>query len=451
MRTWPVALLLLAGALGTFAACGSTPAISVIRGDALRTMEPVQGDPLKIKRGAQEGYAGARGGYSVVRTEEDVKAVWSGHDLPASARPSDPDKRMLIVAVPEAKDVVKARIERVLETGSFVHVFVRETKRGLGCVARSAVGEEQVYDVVTVDRIDKPMRFYVEEDQAETCGEPPAVGVKCRLQTKADWSEKLAAQPGDVVECEVTAESRGKFAVVDRGMSVGELPGGSTAKLTFTKGPTRATFPVDVFGTFKVRGEATDESGRKASVVATIEAAPPNTKDVLVQLVWTNFDASDDPETFPRVKLRALDEGAKRECAVDAPSDTCEVRTRSAYTHMKLKGAAPRSKISVSYTDERVEKGPVVCVQVYFEGKRTAEACDRKGRQAEERWEVGTIDRATGAFETSPAPFADGGAPSSADADGGAPKGDASVKPAPKAPQVKGPAKPTPPKPVEKK
>lgn len=79
----------------------------------------------------------------MVRTEEDTKTVWSGHELPAAARPNDPDRRMLVVVAPEGKDVVKARVERVLETGSFVHVFVRETKRGLGCVARSAT-EEQI-------------------------------------------------------------------------------------------------------------------------------------------------------------------------------------------------------------------------------------------------------------------------------------------------------------------
>lgn len=445
MRTWPVAVLVLAAAFGAAGACGTTPAISVFRGDALKAQEPVQGDALKIKRGPQEPYSGARQGYFVVRNEDDWKAVWpADKEPPASARVADPQRSMLVVAVPEGKDVVQAKIQRVLETANALHVFVRESRRGLGCKAHA--NEDPILDVVTVDRIDKPTRFYVEEDQAESCGDPPAVSVKCRPENGQSWSEKLTAQPGDVVECEVSAESRGKFAVVDRVMSLGELPGGSTSKLAYKKGPTRGTFPIDVFGTYTVRGEATDESGRKATATAPVEALPPQSKDLFVQLVWTNFDPSDDPDTFPRVKLRAVDEGSKRECSVDAPSSDCEVRTRSAYTHMKLKGASPaRTRLVVSYLDERVEKGPVACVQVYFDGKRTGEACDRKGRQADERWEVATVARDTGAFVDGAALDADGGA-----GDAGA-RGDASVKPAPKAPQVKPPVtKPVPPTPPVK-
>lgn len=444
MRTWPLAVLALAAALGTASACGSTPKVAVFRGDALKTMEPVQGDPLKVKRGPQEPYAGARSGYAVVRSEDDWKATWpSDHEPPASARVADPERQMLVVAAPDTKDLVKVKIERVLETANAVHVFVRESKRGLGCITHRS--EEPVIDVVQVDRIDKPARFYVEEDQAESCGDPPGVSVKCRQENGTNWAEKLQAQPGDVVECEVTAESRGKFAVVDRVMTIGELPGGSTSKLTYTKGPTRARFAIDVFGTYAVRGEATDESGRKAALVAQVEALPPKGKDVFVQLVWTNFDASDDPDTFPRVKLRAFDESTKRECVVDSPSPDCEVRTRSAYTHMKLKGSSSRARIAVSYLDERVEKGPVVCVQVYLEGKRTGEACDRKARHPDERWEVGTLDKETGTFVEAAQALStgDGGV----EGDAGA-RGDASVKPAPKAPQYKPPVtKPTPPKP----
>lgn len=448
MRTWPLAVLALATALAAANACSSTPAITVLRGDTLKATEPVEGDPLKIKRGAQDAYVGAKPGYAVIRSEDDVRATWpAGHEPPASARPANPERQMLVVAAPETKDLVRARITKVLETANALHVFVVETKRGPGCMARS--GEDPVLDVVTVDRIDKPTRFYVEEDLAETCGDPPAVTVKCRPANGQNWSESLTAQPGDVVECEVTAESRGKFAVVDRVLSIGELPGGSTAKLQYTRGPTRVSFPVDVFGTYALRGEATDESGRRVSTIAKIEALPPRTKDLIVQLVWTNFDRSDDPDTFPRVKLRAQEDG-KRECAEGAASDSCEVRTRSAFTHMKLKAPTGRTRVTVGYVDERVEKGPVACVQVYLDGKRTAEACDRRGRRSDEKWEVGVIDRDTGAFVENAIPTAgdggvegDGGA-----AEGGARDGGVSPKPAPKAPMVKPPVtKPTPPKP----
>jgi len=57
----------------------------------------------------------------------------------------------------------------------------------------------------------------------------------------------------------------------------------------------RGGFPIDVFGTYSVQAEVTDEGGRKSSLTASIEALPSRTRDVVVQLVWTNFDVSDDP------------------------------------------------------------------------------------------------------------------------------------------------------------
>lgn len=459
MRTWPFALLFLASATAVAGACGSTPAITVLRGDALRAVEPVQGDPMKLKRVSQEAFAGANPGYHVLRTDEDwQRAFPAGHELPAGARPKDPNRTMVVVVAPETKGIVRTKVTRILETAAFLHVYVKETKRGAGCVERTS--EDPILDVVSAERIDKPTRFYVEEDDAEGCGEVPAVSVKCRTESAKTWSEKLSAQPGDVVECEVSAESRGKFAVVDRVMTVGDLPGGSTAKLKYGAGATRGTFAVDVFGTYAIKGEASDESGRKVTAVATIEAAPPNSKDLLVQLVWTNFDASDDPDTFPRVKLRATDEGSKKECTVDTPADGCQVKTRSAYTLMSLKGGTAKTKLAVSYVDERVEKGPVVCVQVYFEGKRTAEACDRRARQADDKWDVGTVERANGMFEgaamAARIASGDAGIESTGDAGPTADAADAGARDgglkgsAPKPPVVKAPTKPLPPKPVEK-
>jgi hypothetical protein len=466
MRTWPIALLLLSATASVAGACGSTPSITVFRGAELKTVEPVQGDTVKVKRRTSEPFAGAVPGYHVLRTEEDWQRVFPpGHEAAASARPADPNRTMMVVVAPETKDIDHVKVSRVVETGSFVHVFVKETKRGPGCAARS--GEDAVLDVVATDRIDKPVRFYVEDEDGTSCGDPPAVSVKCRTDGGQTWADKVSARPGDVVECEVSAESRGTFAIADRAMTIGELPGGSTAKLVYGKGATRGTFPVDVFGAYAIKGEATDESGRKSTAFARIEAAPPRTKDLLVQLVWTNFDASDDPDTFPRVRLRATDEGSKRECTVDTPADGCQVKTRSAYTHMTLKGSAAKTKLVVSYTDERVEKGPVVCVQVYFEGKRTAEACDRKARQSDERWEVGVIERTNGMFEgaalAAMLASGDGGVEAGTAAgdagagdaprDGGGAKADGGggIKPPPKPPVVKPlPVKPKPPKPVEK-
>ena len=115
------------------------------------------------------------------------------------------------------------------------------------------------------------------------------------------------------------------------------------------------------------------------------------------------------------------------ECSVTtARPELCDVKTRGAYTHMTLKAGDKHIPLDVHYADERAEKGPLVCIQVYFDGARTGETCDRKHRDLDEHWNVGIVDMATGKI-LDPAPVvADAGAPGSG-ADGGPAK-----KPQPK-------------------
>ena len=105
------------------------------------------------------------------------------------------------------------------------------------------------------------------------------------------------------------------------------------------------------------------------------------------------------PDTFPRLTLSAMagTPPAHKECSLDKqPPELCEVRRFSAYTMMKLKASNEKLPISVRYIDERVEKGPLACVHVWFDGARTAELCDRTHRDPDQRWEVGVLDMATG-------------------------------------------------------
>jgi len=438
--SWSIPLVVSAAAL-LAGACSTTPAVTVLRVATGEKVETVQGDPVKLKRGTQETFAGIRGGFYVVRNAQDWSSTWGGS--PGNPMPGTVDtaRSMLVIAVAEQKDAVDMKIERVAETGNAVHVFVRETRAGEGCSSKVHGVEQTPLDAVVTPRIDKPLRFYVEQSRAETCGDPPSAGVRCRIGESTTWAEKVSAQPGDAIDCEMSAEARGKFALVDRVLLMGELPGGSSSKISYAKGPGRGTFTVDVFGTYLVRAEARDESGRKAEATATVEALPPRTKDVLVQLVWTNFDVSDDPETFPRVKLRASEDAPKgtppRICSVDqARPEMCTVKTQSAYTHMRLKASDKRLPLDVAYLDERVEKGPLVCLQIYFDGSRTGESCDRRHRAADEKWTAGTLDMATGKLIVPGAEESDAGA-----SDGGSDTPDAAPsQPAPK-PAAKPPAK----------
>lgn len=238
--------------------------------------------------------------------------------------------------------------------------------------------------------------------------------VRCRHRESKDWTTKIEAQLGDIVDCEMTADARGRFAVVDRSLLLADLPGGSTSKLAYDKGPTRGTFRVDVFGTYKIRGEASDESGRKGIAEVEVHAAPPKSKETFVQLVWTGFDVSDDPDTFPRLTLSA--KADERECSLDRqPPDLCEVKRFSAYTLMKLKPTEGKAPLSVRYVDERIENGPLACVQIWYDGARTTEVCDRKHRDPDEHWDVGVVDLASGKLlEEAAAPDSDAGAPDAA-------------------------------------
>lgn len=440
--------LLLGGAAVAGGGCASSPAVTVVHlGPGERTQQAIRGDNVKTRRGGQEAYVGLRGGYYVIRGVDDWQNAWPGGSAPPMPATLDTRTSMLLLAVAEAKDTVQLQIQKTVETGDALHIWVRETKTGQNCTPKL---EHPAFDAVVAPRIDKPLRFYVDEERAESCGEAPSVSVNCRLNDTPAWLQKLAAQPGDNIDCEMHSETRGKFALVDSALTLGELPGGSAAKLSYTKGPARGAFAIDVFGTYQVRAEATDEAGRKSQATATIDVLPPKTRDVLVQLVWTNFDVSDDPDTFPRVKLRAhgtdtpLDAKKKPaavECSLDTPRpELCEVKTRSAYTHMKLKASDKPIALDVLYTDERVEKGPLVCIQLYFDGTRTGETCDRRHRDADEHWEVGSVDMATGKLIEPPAAAADAGAPS-ADAGagdaGGAKKPPVVKQPIPKPPLPK--------------
>lgn len=403
MRTRTVVILFTLGA-----ACSTAPRVSVYRLGVGDKSAGLQGDPVKGRRPSQETYTGIRPGYYAVRGIEDWRNAWPEGREPSMPPTLDTSSAMLLLAVPESKDAVDVKMTKIVESTGFVHVWLRETMRGDGCVAREEGGP--THDAVIVPRIEKPVKFYVEEARAETCGEPPKTEVRCRLADANEWAAKIEARPGDLVDCEMVAETRGRFAVVDRSLLLAEAPGGSTAKLAYDKGPVRASLRIDAFGTYAVRGEATDESGRKGTAEAQILAAPAKTKDAFVQLVWTGYEAGADPSTFPRLKLTAR--AGERECSIDKqPPDLCEVKRFNAYSMMTLKASGERIPVMVRYLDERTDKDPVACVHVWYEGKRTTEVCDRKAREPDDRWELGELDMTTGQMmEPAPPDAADAGA-----------------------------------------
>jgi hypothetical protein len=391
----------------------ATPAVTVVRTAPGDKVEEIKGDAVKLKRGSQEPFSGARPGFYVVRSQEDWERAWPT-DKVAPMPPLDTASQMFFMAVSDTRNVTKMKVHRALETATFMYVWVRETKVGEGCTNKS---QERAFDAVLTARADKPVKFFVDEERGESCGDPPSAGVECRLKNQQTWANKITAQPGETVECTLSASARGRFELVDKILSMTELPPGSTSKLIFRKGSERAEMELDVYGTYMVMAEAADEVGRRGRAAATIEVKPPKTKDVLVQLAWAGFDRTDMPDTFPRVNLRVAEEGPKgQRCSAEIPvPGLCDVKTRGAYTYMRVPAGARKLPVSIQFLDERVEKGPGPCVHVWYDGERTAEHCDRKHRDADEVWKIGVLDTTTGKIQleeasATPAPAADAGA-----------------------------------------
>lgn len=405
-RSLPVVLLVLA-------ACATSPAITVVRRTPGDRLEDIQGDSVKLKRRSEETLSGAHGGFYVVRGPEDWERAWPADRNPPMPATLDTSSQMLFLAVSGSRDITRMKIERATETATFLYVWVSETTVGEGCANTSP---DRAFDAVVAPRNDKPVKFFVDAKTGESCGKPPTAGVECRLKGQQTWSPKIEAQPGDSIECTMTASAPGKFALVDKLLSVADLPAGSSAKLVFKKGAERGELAVDVYGTYGIMAEATDEAGRRGKASATIAVKPPKTKDVLVQLVWAGFDRNDTADTFPRVNLRIAEEGPQgQRCSAEIPiPGLCEVKTGGAYTYMRVPEGNRRLPISVQFLDERVEKGPGPCVHVWYDGVRTGETCDRSHRDADEIWRVGVLDTTTGKLlpeaSTAAAPMPNAGA-----------------------------------------
>jgi hypothetical protein len=386
--------------------CTTTPAITVVKLSKGETAEEVKGDPVKFKHPEQDMFSGGKPGYRVIRSQEDWNAAWpTGNvpDLPEALR--DQKRTMAIFATSESKGTLQLKIKRAVETAEMIFIWVSEQKLGEGCLKKE---RSRAFELVTAPRLDKPVRFYVQAEPGEPCGSPPVATAECRIAGAEKWAPSLSAQPGDAVECMMNATSHGKFEIIEKILSMGDLPAGSSAKLKYNKGSERGIFEVDVYGTYKIKAEAADEGGRHASATASIDVKPPKTKDVLVQLVWSGFDVKDYADAFPRVNLRVQEPGARgQRCSAEIPvPGLCEVKTRGSYTYMTIPAGARQLPISVQYLEEKAEKGASPCVHVWFDGERTAEMCDHGKRGAEEIWRAGVLDTATGKLsqETAPEP-----------------------------------------------
>ncbi len=141
-RTCCLAILTVCGPLlglvGTtlLGGCGTSPRVTVVHVAPGTAGDSIVGDPVKIKRRGQEGYVGLHSGFHVVRGPEDWRTAWSTGSEPPFPSEVDASRSMLLLAAAEKKDSVAIHVDKVVETGNLMVVWVRETRAGKGCVAR---------------------------------------------------------------------------------------------------------------------------------------------------------------------------------------------------------------------------------------------------------------------------------------------------------------------------
>ena len=421
--------MMLGGTALAFVACDHSAPFAVEKARLGEKSRLVTGDTMRLARPAQEGYEGMHPGYYVVRTPEEWRALFDGGKEASPPKAADFTRNMVVVSSGTTA-MTRTHVARVVDTANTIHVYVQDTLRGAGC--KNEKGTLPPFEVSITDRLDKPVLVHVDTEESPGCGTGPTATVKCRLANGQSWTEKIAVNPGEQVECEATTQATGAFAVVDKNWQFAELPGGSTTKMTFSRENTRVSFTPDIFGNYRPVFEVADEADRRGTAAGMVEVLPPKSTDPFVQMLWAGFDASDDPSTFPRVELFARDMPLSRgqkekrcDVAVTPKPDFCDIKREGAVTNLKLAGAGGKPFImGVHYTDDRYDGGPYICIRVYLNGTRTADTCDRQKRGVDDTWSLGALDTETGTFMDAATAFAkarglsDAGAPPGAGTNG---------------------------------
>lgn len=414
---------------------------------------PEVGETLKVQRLSRDDLSHHKPGFFVLRNTDD----WDLFFADPSLRPVGIDfsQSMVLAAYGNDRAVSALQIRSAGDTGDMVNVFVTQVTPGDGCEARQ---DRPAFALATVEKRNEPVQFYVDEERGPRCDAAP-VGVKvsCRVPPAKEWTaDKLVAPIGSKVECSAFVDHMQHRTIVDRDWSIRAVPRGSDTRLSILDEAKKVTLILDALGTFELRLAATDEAGRTGETIATIDAPPPS-PDFYAELVWSNFTSSDDPDTFPRVELHANDapkppmsasaepttsakpvtsakappKGAPskgalifaqrkpppKSCAmfgVDRAAWCVDVAKYGKNTLMHLKGSSDGLyDLSVHYTDDRFPGAPIACIRTYVQGKAAYEMCDNHTRKADETWDLGVVEEATGkpASLSMPVGAADGGAP----------------------------------------
>jgi hypothetical protein len=401
--------------------CASDPSLYVHRLKLGRKSPRESGETLKSQRPDGEHFGTAQPGFFALKSRDEWTHFWEGSGQAPEPPQIDYERKMVLVAVTESAQSQALRIGDVIETGIGVHVYVTETRPGEACPTRTQGVSKQ--DFVIVDHSTKPVHFHVEPEQANSCGDAPIAHVQCRVAPPAppgnaankatatatsaptinesgSGSQEIFATPGETVECDARQEVRGVFAAVDRRWSFYEFPQGSSAKLLFDPSGMRVRFSVDNYGRYGVRFEVMDDGGRKGDATTAVVASP--SKDGLyMRLGWSGFNASDDPETFPRVRLETTGPGSAAACSADATTRPpwCDIKRQGRNEQLRIASQDGSFPTTVKYIDDRASGSPMVCLKVFLNGVQTTDVCDKEARKSGDTWRVGALVSRSGLFQ----------------------------------------------------
>ena len=152
----------------------------------------------------------------------------------------------------------------------------------------------------------------------------------------------------------------------------------------------------------------------------------PSKDELVVQMLWTKFDPTDDPSTFPRVELHVA--GDKTPIPV-SKATTFALRNQPwiwvkgdctvggdklpAWCHSKavaqtsiasvVTDAFPQYRIGVKYLDDRYEGSPAWCIRA-FRGALASEWWATSSCAPRSWWDVARVDATTGKIPVPPPP-----------------------------------------------
>ncbi len=413
-------------ALAVLEACHPPPPVLVHSGRIGQRSDEELGSVVAFERFPEEAKAKTKEGFTAIRSIDDWDLAFA--DVPKKNRPNAPsfdfEKYMMILAYTSDEAVEKLRVRTVIGAPTGVHAYVTETLRGKGCAPKKTA-DKGVLEIASFPRTDRVIHVHLDVEEAESCDVEQVQGeLVCKVVGTSTGLPRLVAGAGQKIDC----SANNAPGMYDRNWNFVHLPKGSASKFTVLPEAMHVVFQTDVIGTYELALELSSADRKNGVYRGTVEVTPPSDQ-LYIELVWSKFDATDDPSTFTRVELRTqevLEEGGKptinaktgkevtdkagkpiltkeklgKLCMLGAEKvATCFPEKVGPNVLMRLSGGTGRFKTFVRYLDERFDGMPVLCARTYNKGKETGEECDNTARKAGSTWTVGIASEKDGTFE----------------------------------------------------